>query len=510
MDIDFISVNDSDDDLVPLPTDWTNLPRKSNLDFMQNDESSKKQILLPVMPWKDWKEFKHVYHNLFDHFCQTNPNYNTHNTESQSNLKSQTDSLSNLKHSYAIVEMWRSRTYNHLPICVDITQQLMHSLYLFNGDNESLRRLLALNITRATNRLIDKKHGKSTMEWSRQLAFPSELISIRHDIVHERLPSLYTLQQHSVYLVQWLHAHYWQYCMDKLDGITHKRLTSTLIKLRSRNTDFCVMLQFISDKGYNKLWIMQYFIPIFVEECLTHIAIKSGGTGYMKLEDRFTSLFVKYNTFIGELMRKNGASLMPYLVLVLAHKRYELMVSESVSECDKVRCDLMAIWCHSLLMDKDYNPYWKVLKKEQVVFVFKKILKYAMYRDDHYSIQIIQSIHKKAKQFHVLEDIIPVIKAVRAMQMYVQPLKRDTKSDEAISNLIKDRMESVECDDKLMSLNGIKGLKDEMNEDEEQDSDMDEDKPAETEDIDKIEQCKWRKSNDCCFLPMGHSVLPPL
>eukprot|EP01084_Bolivina_argentea_P235168 395800_1 len=143
---DFIAIED-DEDLVELPTDWATLFNKSKkLNFLQKDDSSK---LLPLTPWKNWNEFEYVYYNLFNHFYKCNEMQQ----ETQKHLKSKDESLLNLEHSYNIIEMWRSRNFNNIPICIDISQQLLHLLYLFNGNTQNMRRLFAISISRLTNRL---------------------------------------------------------------------------------------------------------------------------------------------------------------------------------------------------------------------------------------------------------------------------------------------------------------------------------------------------------------------
>ena len=436
--------------------------------------------------------------------------------------------------------MWRSRNRQALPMCVDVSQQLLHSVYLFNGNNQSLRRILGMCITRSVNRLIDKSHTKTTAQWSIELNFPIQLVSLRHDIVHGNLPSVYTLKQHSILLLRWLNTHYWQYQIDIILKNNGSDLREKLMKIKMDNDkdntkiNTNELFQYLKKSmGNNHIAVMEYFIPMFIDECLLDVSVVNG---YQKDLNKvvtvlFEKLCVKWNSLIQRLIRQYPV-LLAHFFLVLLKKRHKLMMEHTTFCMNevKVKCGLMITWSYSIAMGKDLKSVWKSnFSKEQIIFIFENALKYLIMYKDQFSLDLVREIKKQAQKFDVAQDV-KMLKIVNKVQNYIEPIKRGTKSDETLENLVNDRLEAQRKFERLMAGDYVQEKK-EASEDEdededgnimfadsdsdEEDDDNDEDMNGFVEDQDENDKeseiaCKWELTDECKFLPIGHSILPPL
>merc|ERR1712228_297792 len=121
----------------------------------------------------------------------------------------------------------------------------------------------------------------------------------------------------------------------------------------------------------NHVAIMQYFVPLFVEECLLNISEKIHH-GQNVIQQLFTSLFVKWNTVIRRLLERFPC-LIAHFFIILLQKRYKLMMrrNEYKKNGNEIKCSLMVIWSSTLLMDADNDSFWqnnfKYSKKSQTI-----------------------------------------------------------------------------------------------------------------------------------------------
>eukprot|EP00484_Ammonia_sp_Unknown_P020059 CAMPEP_0197032164 /NCGR_PEP_ID=MMETSP1384-20130603/10906_1 /TAXON_ID=29189 /ORGANISM="Ammonia sp." /LENGTH=505 /DNA_ID=CAMNT_0042461779 /DNA_START=6 /DNA_END=1520 /DNA_ORIENTATION=- len=505
MNVDFIPLDDSDDDdddLLTLSQDWIALPtsKRAKLQFISTKQA------LQTTPWKDWSEFESVYHHLFHHYNLLNQASHTLHVDT---LKFQRSSLANLQHACDIIAMWRSRSSQHFPTCVDATQQLMHTLYLSSSSAEAQRRLLALAISRTVNRLLDASHSKSAVEWSMQLNFPLQIVQIRHEIVHHHLPSLQSLKQHAMLLLNWLNTHYWQFQLNKVSKICNANLKERVIKFRnehnknSEKQEHQPVIDYLQQElGANSLAVMKYFVPLFIDECLVHLESLSGkntnniGNDAEKIiPELFTCSFVKYNSLIRALFELYPR-LIAHLALLLLQKRCRILTDINrrakgmkaiASGSERIVCGLMVGWSASLVMDEDYHSLWSVhFAPKEIVFVFQNALKYASQFNDELSMEMVRNLKKKAIQLGVNKDM-HYLRNMTVLQNYVEPLWRNARSDASLAKLMDARSEARKLDEKLLAMTQQTNR---MNHKQVQDEDEDED----DEDVDveeEIAACKW-------------------
>ena len=141
--------------------------------------------MVPTMPWKTWHEFECVYKSLygaFDTLIEKEIKYDNSNDRSTNRLS--------IEMTFSLIEVWRSRQPKFLPVCVDVTYQILKQLIEMNShqdknsnnnnNNNNINRQtiicnLGMNISRLTNRLTDPMANRSdnTMKWVETLQFPS-------------------------------------------------------------------------------------------------------------------------------------------------------------------------------------------------------------------------------------------------------------------------------------------------------------------------------------------------
>lgn len=146
---------------------------------------------MDVMPWRDWTEWQHVRLGLFS------------------------DSPGCRQYAVDRVAIWRQRGVE-LPVAINLTSDLME-LELSSASCSPRARQLALATTvlRAVNGLVDTYQNKGLYAQpiatiaTQELGLPLYLVDLRHDIAHNRLPSLAVLELGAETLLTWVSTEYW-------------------------------------------------------------------------------------------------------------------------------------------------------------------------------------------------------------------------------------------------------------------------------------------------------------
>merc|ERR1712204_113746 len=175
-----------------------------------------------------------------------------------------------------------------------------------------------------------------------------------------------------------------------------------------------------------------------------------------------------------------------------------------------LKCNLLLIWSSTLLMDAEHERFWRNhCSQTQLVFVLQNALQCVVCFNDQFSKQMMKNIRSKAKQFKISQSVNG-LKDAQSISNFVEPLLRIVKTDVSIDDLIRDRLEAQKFDSKLISFADMMQREERENDssDDEEDPDLDSDDAM--DDKAKAVPCKWTKCNDCKFLPIGHSILPPL
>lgn len=560
---EFVAFDDGEDTFVSLPQNWFSRPRAVGSVLEKDSEhrsSPRGGRRGAATLWLNWDEFDSVHHNLFHHFCVSGelaPEW------MDSGRLFSSDSVLNLQHGVDVVEMWRSRDPQRLSVCIDVTQQLMAALYLFGGSKQALRRVMASCISRITNRLLDQATSRrSTLEMARSLDFPFPILSLRHDIVHEALPSLPVLRQHSLYLLRWLHSKFWRFEKDKVEAVCHRATVRRLSNLQRApwNEDSAprraveAVTEHLKERmAGGHIAVMRYVLPFVVEHCLLDLscldsldnpnALKPAvlDLGSKEVVERaFTALFVRYSPLLSRLIATSFVVL-PHLIMLLLQRRHSMLCALSMPRHhhhhhDDLKSKLLVIWCSSLLTEGRYSGQWKQrLSRPQIVFCIENMVKFVVPFSDALSREMLRNLKQFAKGMRCDGDIA-ILDDAKLLQKLVEPLPTELLVDGDIGDALSDRAAAEERCRALMEKGIITKLKEEEEADSDsdgddnddgdgdelEDSDLDEDEhgdgdgeedDAESESDAEMEErteCKWELSSDCKFLPIGHSVLPPL
>ena len=112
-----------------------------------------------------------------------------------------------------MVELWRRRGPNSLPLSVDATAAFVELSLLDMTSDYASRLTYAMAITRLVNGVVDPlqqgARATSVKRLAQTVGLPATLVELRHECTHNALPSLGRMQLAADQALLWLHGHYW-------------------------------------------------------------------------------------------------------------------------------------------------------------------------------------------------------------------------------------------------------------------------------------------------------------
>lgn len=156
------------------------------------------------------------------------------------------------------VRIWKSRTDGKLPIAVTGTADLIEVICI--DVDENIKRLsCGTVILRTINGLVDQLQKGSfaapVSVLAMQLALPLWLIDIRHDVAHNKLPSIHVLNMAGNYLLEWLVNNYWEKQANCLFQAAES--ASSLLAMAFSTNSFTIELQ-------NPQFLRNLLVPMMI------------------------------------------------------------------------------------------------------------------------------------------------------------------------------------------------------------------------------------------------------